>query len=129
MDLPNVLYFTAIQELLADCVLVQLVSESLAVAHGLFCFAYNLVELALHSQGHVYLIHDLLGTCLTSSAPCSSCPQLAEASPRSISSSDILLPVLPSFITGGGSFYSTVECLYVCDQSRVFITGKEDPLA
>ena len=61
MDLLDKFYSTATEELLADCVLVQLVLESLGIAQAIICFAYNLMELALHLQGPVYLVHNLLG--------------------------------------------------------------------
>ena len=48
MDLLDIFYSTAAKELLADCVLVQLVLEILWVTQALFCFAYDLLELALH---------------------------------------------------------------------------------
>ena len=48
MDLRDIFYSTSTEELLADCVLLQLVLESLGVAEALLCFAYNLLELALH---------------------------------------------------------------------------------
>ena len=126
MGFLDIFYSTATEELLADCALVQLVSESLGVAQALICFANDLLELALHLQGSclscLWLSETCLsssalclscpqhaGTCLTSSAPWSSCPWLAEASPWPISSSDILLLVLLSFITGDGLFTLTNE--------------------
>ena len=60
MDLLDIFYSTATEELLADCVLVQLLSESLGVAHGLLCFSYNLLVLVLHLWGPVYFVHNLL---------------------------------------------------------------------
>ena len=60
MNLLDIFYSTTPEELLADYVSVELVSESLAVVQALLCFAYNLLELFLHLQGPVYLVHDLL---------------------------------------------------------------------
>ena len=85
-------WFLAIS--LAMLSMVQLVSESLGVTQGLLCFAYNLLELALLLQ--------VLFTLSTTSwnlpniicTPYSPCPWLAEASPRPVSSSYILLLIL-----------------------------------
>ena len=60
MDLLDIFYSTAAEELLADCVLVQLVLESLRMAQALLCFALDLLELVLHLQGPVYLVYNLL---------------------------------------------------------------------
>ena len=60
MDILDIFYSTTTKELFTDCVLVQVVLESLGVAQALLCFTYNLMELALYLQGPVYLIYDLL---------------------------------------------------------------------
>ena len=178
MDL-DIFYSTATEELLADCILVQLVLESLGqlrlyapcpmtccslsctskilfilsitswnlsnMFYTLFILSttcwnlanifYTLFILSNTCWNLSYIFCTLLSclqpatTCLTSSAPCSSCPQFAEAYPRPTSSSDIILLVLFSFFTGGGPFTLTVETLFGCDKGRVCNTGEEDPLA
>ena len=60
MDVLDIFYSTTTQELLANCVLVQLFLESMGVAQALLCFAYDLPELALHLQGPVYIVNNLL---------------------------------------------------------------------
>ena len=60
MDLLEIFYSTTTEELLADCVLVQLVLGSLGVAQALLYSAIDLLELVLHIQGPIYLVHSLL---------------------------------------------------------------------
>ena len=128
MDLMDIFYSTATEELFTDCVLILLFSESLGVVQALHYFAYDSGTCPAHSESCVSSPQPD-GTCLTSSAICSSCPRLTEASPRPISVLDTLLFVLLSFITGSGFFTLSVEPLCACDNSRVWNTGEEDPLA
>ena len=67
------------------------------------------------------------GVCLISSALCSFYSWPTETSLRPISSSDILLLVLLSFIAGGSPFNITVEPLCGCNKSKVCNTCDEDP--
>ena len=176
MDLLDIFYSIATEELMADCFLVQLVWESLGwlrpySALPMTCWSLPCTCLScpqppgtsltsstpclshqqctgtsltsftpclscpqpagtsLTSSTPCLSCPQPAGTSLTSSTPCLSCPQLAEASPRTISSSDIVLLVLLSFLTEGGLFTLTVDALFGCDKDRVCYIGEEDPLA